>query len=119
MDMKENKVVNFIREHKKVITVGAVTIVGGIVAVALGKHVNLTTIAGATISESSKDIKVDGWDIGKLEMCWEESGFINAIVDDLTVADVGDLGKNLLKIDGVTPDTSLSVLLGVPNNMAK
>ena len=116
MDMKQNKVVNFIRDHKKGFVTGAAALAGGIALIALGKLPRVATVAGATISKSSRDIKVDGWDIGRLSMCWGESEYINAIVDDLTVADVGELGRSLLKIDGVTPDTGLSVLLGMPNN---
>ena len=116
MELNRTKVVDFIRDHKKAIAIGAATLAGGITLIAFGKQTRIATIAGATISKLSTDVKVDGWDVGTLDMCWAESGHINAIVEGLTVKDAGKIGENLLKIKGVTPDTDLSIVIGIPDN---
>lgn len=117
--MVQNRVVNFINNHKKGIAIVGATVAGGLALIALGKCTRIVSVAGATKSLKSNDINVDGWDLGKLSMCWEEGDYINAIVEDLTLADAGKLGENLLKINGMTPDTGLSVVVGMPNNREK
>ena len=115
MDIKNNKVVNFVKNNKKQIAIGAGVLVGGITLFAFGKRM---MPAGCKVIPKieSNDIKIDDWNLGKLDMCWQEGPWINAIVNNLTVADTGKLGEQLLKIDGVTTDTIVDMVLAVPDN---
>lgn len=100
---KKNKVVEFVNANKKKIAlgvIGAVTAIGSIVLVAMGK-------------KRSKDIQVTDWGCGTLEECWRENGWINTIATDATVGDAGKLGEELMKIDGVTANTALQAMLFV------
>ena len=117
MNMERNKVVKFVNDHKKGFTIGGIALLSGIMTIVLGKKCFTTvSMAGATKTNRSTDIGVPGWNLGELAMCWKENGFINAIIDELTVADVGKLGEELLLIDGITPKTALSMVLGMPDN---
>lgn len=114
--MDKKKVVEFVKTHKKKIAlgaIGAVAAIGGIVLVAMGKKQSMDTInfSGVFSTPNAKDIQVADWGCGKLDECWRENGWINAIVSDFTVADAGKLGENLLKVEGVTPDTALQTVL--------
>jgi hypothetical protein len=115
MEMK-NKVVEFVKTHKKKIvlgTISAVAAIGGIALVAMGKKRSMDTInfSGVFSTKNAKDIQVADWGCGTLDDCWRENGWINAIVSDFTVADAGKLGDELLKIEGVTSETALQTVL--------
>ena len=116
---KKNKVLEFVKTHKKAIAVGAITAVSGIMLFMIGKKKPMSTIhfSGVFSTPNAKDIQVANWGCGTLEECWREGGWINAIVTDFTVADAGKLGEELLKIDGVTADTTLQTVLSVQDNL--
>ena len=121
MDKKQNKVVEFLKNHKKEITIAVcstVAIGGGIMLVVLGKKSELpdSWAAGTIHTPVSKDIKVENWSLGTLVECWREDGGINSIVEGLTVADAGKLGEEFIKIDGVTPETRLCAIVGLSND---
>lgn len=116
---KKNKVVEFIKTHKKQLAVCAATAIGGIVLIAIGKKRSMNTVnfSGVFSTPSAKDIKVADWGCGTLAECWREGGWINTIVTDFTVADAGKLGEELMKIDGVTSDTALQTVLSLPDTL--
>jgi hypothetical protein len=119
MNKKQNKVVEFVKEHKKEVAIGvtgAAAIVCGIVYFAVNKKTYVPVkFSGVLETLASRDIPIDDWSVGTLTDCWRESGWINAIAKDFTVADAGKLGDELLKIDGVTMDTAMQVVLSVPD----
>lgn len=113
----KNKVIEFVKTHKKTIALGAITAVtaiGGIVLIAMGKKKSSETIvnfSGVFSTPAARDIEVADWSVGTLIDCWRESGWINLIAKDFTVADTGKLGEELLKIDGVTAETALQTVM--------
>lgn len=118
MEKKQFKIKEFIKEHKKGIIIGAIGVVGlgvTIAGIVLGNKSGDSAGDGFTLFKSN-DIQVEDWDVGNLTDCWKDKTHINAIVEGLTVGDAGKLGEELLKIDGVTLDTELDVILGMPNS---
>lgn len=119
MDKKQNNVAEFVKNHKKEVAIGvtgAAALICGIVYFATSKK-SYTPVKFSGVFETlaSRDIPIDDWSVGTLTDCWRESGWINAIANDFTVADAGKLGEELLKIDGVTIDTAMQVVLSVPD----
>ena len=119
MNKKQNKVVKFVKSHQKEITLGvtsAAALICGVAYIAKAKKTYASVNAyGVIESLASNDVSVDDWSVGTLTKCWRESGWINAIAKDFTVADAGKLGEELLKIDGVTMDTAMEVVMCVPD----
>ena len=116
MENKQNKIVEFVKDHKKDILVGAITTVTAVCGIALfvmGKKKSLIPVefTGVIQTPNAKDIHVADWNVGTLTDCWREGGWINLIAKDFTVADAGKLGEELLKIDGVTADTVLQTVM--------
>lgn len=117
MEKKENKVVKFIKDHKKPIIAGAIGVgaaIGGVILYALGKKDSEPQLFfnGVFSTPNAKDISIADWSTGNLAECWRENGHVNLIVENFTVADAGKLGKELLKIDGVTAETALDAVMG-------
>ena len=121
MEKKQNKVVEFVKNHKKTITLGAITAataVGGIVLIAMGKKSCIPAkFSGVFKTPAERDIEIADWNVGTLIDCWREGGWINAIAKDFTVADAGRLGEEFLKIDGVTPDTVLQTVISFEDSV--
>lgn len=118
MEKKSFSVKEFISEHKKQIIIGAIGVLGlgvMITGIVLGNKSGDSAGGGFKLFKSN-DIQVEDWNVGNLSDCWKDKTHINAIVEGLTVGDAGKLGEELLKIDGVTLDTELDVILGMPNN---
>lgn len=120
--IKYQKAAEFIDNHKKKIAIGvagAAALICGIAYIATGKK-SYTPVkfSGVFETPASRDIQIDDWSVGTLTDCWHEGGWINAIAKDFTVADAGKLGEELLKIDGVTMDTAMQVVMAVPDIQA-
>lgn len=120
MEKKQNKIVEFIKNHKKEIALGAITTVTavcGITFIAKSKKSYVPVkFSGVIETPAARDIPIADWSVGTLTDCWHEGGWINAIAKDFTVADAGKLGEELLKIDGVNIDTAMQVVLAIPDN---
>jgi len=121
IEMKEHKVWNFVKNHKKeiIITVGLAT--AGVVLYAVTKK-QLTICKnhdkdGIKILESFKEayqmpIKdLPKLDLGEITDLWVEDGFTEVVINNITVDDLGVFGKELLKIDGVKGTTVVSGIL--------
>lgn len=119
MEKKQNKVVEFVKTHKKeiaIVATSAAAFICGIALYAMGKkHYVPVKFSGVIETPAARDISIDDWSMGTLRECWHEGGWINAIVTDFTVVDAGKLGEELLKIDGVAMDTAMQVVLTVPD----
>ena len=98
--------------------------VGAGVLIALGvkgirsiKNVgNPVEMIGDIIDDNWKDKNVvEGFTTGKVNDLWNEGGHGNAIVQFFKVKDMGDLGEDLKKLDGITDDTEVSAVLSFIN----
>ena len=115
MKEKLEKAKTFVKEHKRELAIGAgvagIMMIGGVVYMITKKKPKI-----ANISESvfhAKDLEKPKMDIGTLTDLWQEGGYINAILYDVTVADLGAVGEQFLKIDGVTNDTVVSAVISL------
>ena len=123
MEKKRNKYIEFIKNHKKEFILGgiaALAVVGGIAYIMMDirnpykidkKH--LANVLEKAVPFKTNDISAPWWNTGELTECWSEAGYINLIVNDVAVAEMGKLGEELLLFDGVTPDTLISAIIGV------
>lgn len=122
MTMKEFK--EYVKNHKKEIAIGTVTVVAGAAAIALGVKgirslkvtANPVDMIGDIIDDDwrFKNV-VDGFTTGKVNELWNEANYGNAIVQYFTIKDMGDLGQDLKKIGGITDDTEVSAVLSFIN----
>lgn len=119
---KKEKVLNFVKKHKKELAVAAVAVVGGAVVFAVTKKkpksINLleSNINSDWAEKEKARIAALDWKLGELTDFWDEGHCVNAIVNDITVADLGKLGEESLKIDGVTNDSTVSMVVCYLNN---
>lgn len=119
---KMEKCKNFVKKHKWKIVAGlSLAAVGGIVY-----GVSKTSVKVDDIVEKALDNndgyypgwkKLDHDTIGIGEVADLDinltSGYLEGIVNDISVTDIGKLGEELMKIDGVTEDKTVSVVFDV------
>lgn len=116
--MDKKKVKEFVNTHKKDIALAltTVTVVGGALVYAITKtkpRLNLDAVNG--VFNRIEDMNKPDMNLGTLTELWKEDGYVNAIVNDFTIADLGRLGEELCKIDSVTPETTVTALMGFLN----
>ena len=122
--MTKHEFVEYVKNHKKEIAMGALGVIGSGVLIALGVKSfqsckgtgNPVEMIGDIIDENWRDNNVvDGFTTGKVNDVWNESGFGNAIVQYFKIKDMGDLGEDLKRIKGLTDDTEVSAVLSFVN----
>lgn len=120
-EMKEHKVWNFIKNHKKEIAIAVCVTAAGVVLFAITKK-GLTTYKnhekeGIKILEDLKEAyqmpieDLPKLDLGEITDLWVENGFTEVVINNITVDDLGAFGKELLKIDNVKGTTVVSGIL--------
>ncbi len=117
---KENKVLTWVKEHKKAIVIAAGVTVGTAVSVILTKKLVLNNNKIPVLFQGVlKNCKTayDVKPIGTFETCrvvdlWKEGDWLNSVMDDIKVSDIGKLGEDLMKnVPGITEETMLSAVL--------
>lgn len=107
---KKEKVLEFIKTHKKTICLTVLSIGGVIVA---GTIINKTPKILEDIGLSCCDLETPELAVGTLDEFWKEGGCVNAIVNDIKVNDLGRFGEELVKkVDFIKPDTEVSAIMG-------
>ena len=101
--MDKNKVVEFVKTHKKEIAIAA-----GLTAVGIAVAKNLIKVEDLPKPEAS---------VGTIQELWKETQsngetYNIAIVDNLTAADLGRLGEEMMKVKGINANTVASVIVG-------
>lgn len=117
---KENKVLTWVKEHKKAIVIAAGGTVGTAVMVILTKKLvlnnNKIPVLFQGVLKNGKtayDVK----SIGTFETCrvvdlWKEGDWLDGVMDDIKVSDLGEFGEDLMKnVPGITEDTILGMAL--------
>ncbi len=126
--MKYWEIKKFVMDHKTEIALGTLGVVGTGVLVALGvkgfrssKNVGIPVeMIGDIIDDNWKDKNVvEGFTTGKVNDLWNEGGYGNAIVQFFKIKDMGDLGEDLKKIEGITDDTEVSAVLSFIDTKVK
>lgn len=113
--MSKNEIKDYIKNHKKEIVIGAISVVGIGVMTAIGvKSLKTVKTIVPDVAKSIDDIDVpDTWSVGTVTQLWKENTWTNAIINDITIADLGKLGEELQKIDGVKSNTEVSAMFGL------
>lgn len=123
--MKTNKLKEIWKEHKKeILIVTGLTALGGVFYVVTKKTPESTNMnvlqnwmskfTSVSLEEQAR-IKAFDCNVGTVVNMWNEGGFLNVIMDDLTVSDIGNLGQEFLKLDGMADNTKLSLIIGLDN----
>ena len=111
--MKQKKVKEFVNTHKKEIALTAVTVIGGALVYAITKKKPTpNSDAVKCVFNRVEDLTKPEMNLGTITELWKEGDYVNAIVNDFTVADLGRLGEELCKIDSVMPETTVTALMG-------
>ena len=115
----------YLRTHKKEIILGAaITTISVATALIIQRKIHIKE-SRKTISKVNEDIIKSGAKslaekrlhpdmesaVGIFCDVWNDHGKALAIVTDLKINDMGRLGEELLKIDGVTPDSIIAATL--------
>lgn len=82
-------------------------ILGKKIAYAFKETLNAPTAIISTI-ERPKDFGV-----GAIDMLVNRNGVVNAIINDVKLDDIGRLGEELLKVDGVTKESPVGIFVGL------
>ena len=123
--MTKHEFVEYVKNHKKEIALGALGLIGTGLLVAVGVEVskaskaangNQVELIGDIVSDGCDDNwmernLVEGFTTGKVNDLWNEDGYGNAIVQFFKIKDMGALGEDLKKIGGITDDTEVSAVL--------
>ena len=111
--MNKNKIKRFVNEHKvEIISVGAVTL--GIALCAIGVKSKLAykkTLNVIPDLADNVDIPTD-FAVGEITELWNDGGYLNAIVNNVTTKDIGRLGEEFVKHGIVPNETEVTMMIG-------
>lgn len=112
--MNRDKVKEFVKKHKAEIITGTGIVLGGVLLTITKKMGTIPKDVACPIAKSDiRNISVPaGFAIGKVTDLWEEKNFLNSIVEEITVGDLGALGKEFVKNGLVADGTEASVIIG-------
>lgn len=114
---KMTKVKNFVVDHKKEIAIGVGVIVGGVVVYKIVKHIPkadlVTDVDWSGMTEEIVDLEIPKLEVGTIDELWSDQWGKSLILNDITVGDMGKIGEEFLKIDGVTKDTVVTATMGL------
>ena len=114
---KMTKVKDFVVDHKKEIAIGLGVIVGGVVVYKIVKHVPkadlVTNVEWSGMTEEIVDLDIPKLEVGTIDELWKDQWGKSLILNDVTVGDLGKVGEEFLKIDGVTKDTVVTATMGL------
>lgn len=112
--MTKKEVKEFFKNHWKELAAGAAVCVGGVIIYTITKQKPkaISEVVSKVLPNTDLAKPVD-WGIGELTELWDEGFGPQAIVNDISVSDLGDLGSELLKIDGVKENDKVSAILFV------
>lgn len=127
--MTKQEIKNFIKKHKKEILIGTgVIIVGGVVYLVTKNKPKSNVLADIGIdnefvkkfnsvrSEEQARIKAFNCGIGTVSDMWNEGGALNFIINDVTIDELGLLGREFSKLDEVSDNTTVSLVVGLIND---
>lgn len=110
--MNKEKVKAFCKEHKTKITVGAGIVVGVILCAVFRKSFHIPKNVKFPANKI-EDVSIPSdFKAGKITNLWNEKGYLNAIVDEITPKDLGNLGEEFVKSGLVTDADAVSMVIG-------
>lgn len=105
---KENKVIKFVKEHKKTVAIAGASILGigaGVVAIILHKNSN---------TEGINLERPEIW-FADVNEFWKYGDSVNMIFDNAKVDEIGKFGEALEGVEGITKDTTVSGVISFIN----
>lgn len=94
--MNSSKVKEFVKSHKKELIAGAM-LVGGTVLVIVGVRHSRKKVAMLQ-KTFENDVSIpEGFKRWKPSMLWKENGYLNAIIEEVPLSDLGELGKQYVE----------------------
>lgn len=115
----------FVIDHKKEIGIAVGSIVGGVIVWKIVKKVPKVGgpvdkfIMKAVESDVTEYLPAPDLAIGVVDDLWVDQFGKNLILNEFTIADMGKIGEELLKIDGVTNETEVTAILGLLDKVEK
>lgn len=115
MKEKVEKAKKFVADHKVEIAMSVVTVASVVGLVIIGKRLHDLDSGAFFETIRGKDLDKPDFDLGKIEEFWQDPGVSQKtmIINDIKVGDMGRLGEQFLKIDGVTNETDISAIIGL------
>lgn len=118
---KYEKVKEFVVDHKVEIAASLCVAVGGVALYKIVKSIPTKTVADELIMKAAdagmaEKLPIPKLDVGTIDDMWVDQWGTNLILNDVTVSDLGKLGEEFLKIDGITDETVVSAVVGLLNN---
>lgn len=112
--MNGEKAKKFVKKHKVKIITGAGIVLGGVLLAITKKTCALPGKIPCPIADSNiRNISIPAeFAIGKVTDLWEEGDFLNSIVEEIKVNDLGALGKEFVKNGLITDGAEASVIIG-------
>lgn len=111
MKEKNNKLVEFIKTHKKAVIAAGAVMAGGVMFILARRNAKL---------EGLGDLPIPELETGKILMLWREWAdkknrvkCVNAVGHELTVADMGRFGAELTKIEGIEPTNPVDFVITI------
>ena len=113
MNMK--KIKSFVKSHKTEIAIGAGIVVGTVLFV-LTKKSDLLRKKPMFPAMEFEDIDIPkDFMVGEISELWKKDEYINAIVNNITTADLGKLGAEFVNKGIVADGTEVSMVVGFLN----
>lgn len=111
--MSKEKIKRFLSGHKfEIVSVGAIVLGVTLCAVGIKTKPSLKKVVD-NIPDLANNVDIPTeFAVGKITELWKEGEWLNAIVNDVTVKDLGHLGDEFVK-HGIVPDkTKVTMLIG-------
>ena len=116
--MGKTKVTEFVKNHKKEITIGAISAIGVGIAIVFGTRVSKTMKITKSNASTIENIDIpDVWGVGTMTDLWTEGTWTSTIINNITIADLGKIGEEFQKINGVKSDTEVSAMFSMLNTV--
>lgn len=111
--MSMDKIKQFVRDHKKELITTTV-VVEGIVLVIYGYKCRTKKHGSMPKRAFKNDIVIpEGLKVWNTTMLWREGKYLNAIVENIPLDDLGELGKEYIKNGLAQPGDIASIVIGV------
>ena len=119
--MTKNEVKEFVKTHKKQLAIAGATVVGitamGVIGHKIcGKKVAAKAIETAVEEVKWIDVDTSGITVATITDACDNGSWIDMIVNDVTVDQLGTLAEQLKTIKGVTGETEVSACVSLIEN---
>lgn len=123
--------VNYVKNHKKetAIILGTVVVGGVVYVITKQRSKNMDKAICMASDGMSKylvyeksnfvDLEIPKLDVGTIDELWTDKFGTNLILNDVTVSDLGKIGEEFKKINGITDETAVTAVVGLLDKMEK